>query len=189
MVWLICQTTFRKGKTKLLIRGTHGTEWVFCPLVKSIKNDKVSVQGCRRCSRFIRFEQTFIPQTRIEKLRLMPKRTKSLHLIKPLSRWKVKPPSMRLLSQPSLIREKQPIVDVFEEEDYLLILAELPGVDRKDVKVKADENTLIITAENATKKYLETIKLPTRITSDAVKFTYRNNILQAKLKKIGFIKN
>lgn len=96
---------------------------------------------------------------------------------------------MRLLSQPSLIREKQPIVDVFEEEDYLLILAELPGVDRKDVKVKADENTLIITAENATRKYLETIKLPTRITSDAVKFTYRNNILQAKLKKIGFIKN
>ena len=54
--------------------------------------------------------------------------------------------------------------------------------------IKADENTATITAENTTKKYLETIKLPTCITRGTVKFTYRNNILQAKLKK-SFMKN
>ena len=109
--------------------------------------------------------------------------------MKPVSRWKVKYPSVNSLSQPlSLIREKQPLIDVFDEKNHFVILAQLPGIDEKDVKIKADENTVTITAENATKKYLETIKLPTCITRGTVKFTYRNNILQAKLKK-SFMKN
>jgi hypothetical protein len=40
--------------------------------------------------------------------------------------------------------------------------------------------------DNCTKrdeKFLETIKLPTCIKRDAVRSTYRNNILQARLKK------
>lgn len=89
----------------------------------------------------------------------------------------------------SLTKEKQPIVDVFEEEDCMLILAELPGMDKKDVKVKTDENIVTITAENATKKYLETVKLPMNVSRSKVKFTCRNNVLQARLKKTGYVKN
>ena len=83
----------------------------------------------------------------------------------------------------SLTKEKQPIVDVFEEGDYVLILAELPGMDKENVKVQADENIVTITAENATKKYLETVKLPTSVSRSTIKFTCRNNVLQAKVKK------
>ena len=183
-MWLICQTTFRRGKTKLLIRGIHGSEWVFCPMVKRIKSDKVSIHGCKRCSRFISLEQTCTSQARTRKGRLLPKHTSALHFMKPTSRWKVKYPSVNSLSQPlSLIREKQPLFDVFDEKNHLVILAQLPGIDEKDVKIKAEENTVTITAQNATKKFLETIKLPTCIEKDAVLFTYRNNILQAMLKK------
>jgi len=79
--------------------------------------------------------------------------------------------------------EKQPLIDVFEEEDCVVVLAELPGMEKKDVKIEVDENTLTITAKNAFKTYLETVKLPTPIVSGAVKFIYKNNILQATLKK------
>ena len=79
--------------------------------------------------------------------------------------------------------EKQPLIDVFEEDDYVVVLAELPGMDEKDVNIEADENTLTITAKNALKTYLETVKLPTPIVSGVVKFIYKNNILQATLKK------
>ena len=104
--------------------------------------------------------------------------------MKPTSRWKVRYPSVNSLSQPlSLIREKQPLFDVFDEKNHIVILAQLPGIDEKDVKIKAEENTVTITAQNATKQFLETIKLPTCIEKDAVLFTYRNNILQAMLKK------
>ena len=69
-------------------------------------------------------------------------------------------------------------------------MAELPGVDEQDVNLEVDENAITITAENATKKYLEVIKLPTCVKRDTVKFTYRNNILHVKLKKLGcHIKN
>lgn len=186
-MWLICQTTFRRGKTKLLVRGIHGAEWVFCPMVRSIKNDRVSVQGCRGCQHFIRLEQTYIPQTHLTRKAIFSKkRTSSFHFARPLSRWKAKRPSTGSLPHTlDFIREKQPLIDVFEEEDYLVVLAELPGVDEKDVNMKVDENTITITAENATKKYLEVIKLPTCVKRDTVKFTYKNNILQARLKKLG----
>ena len=185
MVWLVCQTAFKKGKSKLLIRGVPGVEWVFCPAVRGIKNDKVSLQDCQRCARFIRVEQTFIPHLRNARRGLMPKRRNQLHFMKPsLTRCKAKPPTMRSSAPTlSLIKEKQPVVDVFDEEDYLLILAQLPGMGEKDVNVKAEDNTVTITAENAVKKYLKTIKLSSYVMKGAVKFTYRNNILQAKLKK------
>ena len=182
---LICQTTFRKGKTKLLIRGIHGAEWVFCPMIKSIKKDRVSLQRCRGCQRFIRLEQTHIPQTRLTRKAIFStKRTSSFHFTRPLNRGKAKSPSTGSLHHTlGFIREKQPLIDVFEEEDYLVVLAELPGVDEQDVNMKVDENAITITAENATKKYLEVIKLPTCVKRDTVKFTYRNNILQVRLKK------
>ncbi|MBE3116470.1 hypothetical protein IMZ68_04630 [Candidatus Bathyarchaeota archaeon] len=104
-------------------------------MVKRIKNDKVSVHGCQRCSRFVSLEQTCTPQARTGKGRLLPKRTSVLHFMKPVSRWKVKYPSVNLLSQPlSLIREKHPLIEVFDEKNHLVILAQLPGIDEKDAK-------------------------------------------------------
>jgi len=83
-----------------------------------------------------------------------------------------------------LIRERGPLIDIFEEEDYITVLAELPGVNEKDINIKADENTLTITAENATKKYLQIVRLPAPIKKDRIKFTYKNSILHIRLKKL-----
>ena len=90
---------------------------------------------------------------------------------------------------PSLTKERQPLIDVFEEEDYLIVSAELPGIDGKDMNIKADENTVTITAENGVKKYLRKVWLPTSIKKGAIKSTYRNNILQVKLEKLNATKH
>ncbi len=80
--------------------------------------------------------------------------------------------------------EKQPLLDVFEEDDCVVVLAELPGMEEKDVNIEADETTVTITAKNSVRTYLKKIKLPTPILSSEVEIIYRNNILQAKLKKL-----
>jgi HSP20 family protein len=85
---------------------------------------------------------------------------------------------------PSLINERQLLIDVFEEEDYLIVLTELPGIDEKDVNIKADENSVTIMAENTAKKYFKIVRLPTRVNKDTFELTYRNNILQLRLKKL-----
>ncbi len=179
--------TFRKGITKLLVRGIDGAGWVFCPMIKSIKNDKVSLQCCNKCTQFIRFEHNSFHQIAATgRPRFIPNHVGRSHFSRPTSKRKCFPISTVPRQYPSSISfrgEKQPIVDVFEEEDSVIILAELPGIEEKDIDLQIEENFVTIIAENATKKYLEKRKLPTRITGDPVKFIYRNNILQAKLKK------
>ena len=85
---------------------------------------------------------------------------------------------------PGLIGEREPLVDLFEEAHHLIVLAELPGVDEKDLNIKAEENTLTISADTATRKYLKKVELPTPIRKDTIKSTYKNNILQVRLEKL-----
>jgi len=192
-VWLICQAALGRGKNKLLVRGIKGAEWVFCPLVKSIKRDRIGTDRCQKCKQFIRFEQTYIPQTHTTRKTLSfrtPTLRDALHIRRPLGRLKITHPHTTPFSHiPSLIKERQPLIDIFEEEDHLIVLAELPGAHEKDVNIKAEENTLTITANNATKNYLKKVWLPTSIKKDTTKSTYRNNILQVRLEKLRATKH
>jgi HSP20 family molecular chaperone IbpA len=187
-MWLICGTTLGRGKNKLLVRGIEGVEWVFCPIVKSSKRGRVRIDSCQGCRHFIRFEQTYIPQTHIMKKTLfmktaLPKET--FHITRTLNISRATHPSFTLLPHmPSLIKEKSPLVDIFEEGNYLIVLAELPGIDEKDINIETDESTITITAENETRKYLKIVRLPTRIKRDPIEFTHKNNILQVRLKKL-----
>jgi HSP20 family molecular chaperone IbpA len=183
----MCQTAIGKGKNRVLVRGSHGTEWVFCPKVRSIKNDRLSIHGCRRCPSFISFVQTSVPK---RQLRTAVSSRESVHDFnltrRPITTWKATVPgSASLPNMLDVIKEKKHLVDVFEEEDNIVVLAELLGVDEKDVRIKADGSTLTITTENTAKKYLETVKLPAYIKRDTARVTFKNNILQVKLKKLS----
>jgi HSP20 family molecular chaperone IbpA len=187
-MWLICATNLGRGKNKLLVRGIEGAEWVFCPIVKSLKRGRISIDRCQGCRHFLRFEQTQISQTQIMKKTLfiktaLPKET--FHITRTLNRSRAAHPSFTLLPYSrSLIKEKSPLVDIFEEGDYIIVLAELPGIDERDVNIETGESTVTITAENETRKYLKIVRLPTRIEKGSIEFTHKNNILQVKLKKL-----
>jgi len=185
---LICKATLGRRKNKLLIRGVDGAEWVFCPAIKSTKRDRVSTDLCQRCKHFVRFEQTHILQTQTTRNSLSLRastRRDAFHVRKPQGRPRISHPHPTPLPHiPSLTKEREPLIDIFEENDYITVLAQLPGADEKDVNVTTDENTIIITAENTTKKYLKTVRLPTHIKKDTTKLTYRNNILQIRSQKL-----
>jgi HSP20 family molecular chaperone IbpA len=186
-MWLICGATFGRGKNKLLVRGVAGSEWVFCPSIKNTKRDKVSTDHCQSCRYFIRFEQAHVPQMHATRKAVSFSAVTlkdSFSAVKRLKRPGTAQGFPLLHHIPSLINERQRLIDVFEEENYLIVLAELPSIDKKDVDVKADENSVTITAENTGKKYLEIVKLPTPINKDTSQLTYRNNILQLRLRKL-----
>jgi HSP20 family protein len=81
------------------------------------------------------------------------------------------------------IEEKEPIVDVFEDGHYINIMAELPGVEEKDVNLKIEDDAVTINVETPKKKYYKEAKLPTSVEKDSVESKYRNGILEVKLKK------
>jgi HSP20 family protein len=82
------------------------------------------------------------------------------------------------------IKEREPIVDVFEEEDYLRVMAELPGVEENEISLNVEDNTLTISTDTSAKTYFKEVKLPTPVKKKAVEYSYRNGILEVKLMKM-----
>ncbi|MEB2836640.1 MAG: Hsp20/alpha crystallin family protein [Desulfurococcales archaeon] len=76
----------------------------------------------------------------------------------------------------------EPLIDVIEEDDEVLVVAELPGVDKDKIKVRATEDRVIIKAENS-KKYYKEVQLPAKVDPASAKASYRNGVLEVKLKK------
>jgi len=92
-----------------------------------------------------------------------------------------------------------PSVDVSESGKDIIVKAEIPGVDSKDIDISLNGRLLTIKGEKKHEKdesdehyyrvesafgyYQRTINLPAEVDSSNVDATYKNGILKLKLKK------
>jgi len=79
---------------------------------------------------------------------------------------------------------REPLADVIidDKEKVLKIVAEMPGVEKKDVKIEVIGQTVNIDAENGNRKYHTKIPIKQKVDEDSVKATYANGILELKFK-------
>jgi HSP20 family protein len=75
---------------------------------------------------------------------------------------------------------REPVVDVFEEEDHILVVAEMPGIGVEDVKLDLKEDSLSIYAEKGKKKYHKEILLPGHCSKDKMNMTCNNGMLEIR---------
>jgi HSP20 family protein len=75
----------------------------------------------------------------------------------------------------------EPPVDIFEESDHVLVVAEMPGVGADDVHVELKEDILTIAAERGSKRYRKEVLLPSAFAAEAMTRTCRNGIVEIKL--------
>jgi HSP20 family protein len=73
---------------------------------------------------------------------------------------------------------REPLVDVFDEEGELLIVAEMPGVESDDVRVALDGTRLTLTAERGERKYRKQLDVPADVRSDAIEIRGQNGIIE-----------
>jgi HSP20 family protein len=78
---------------------------------------------------------------------------------------------------------QEPIVDVFDEKDHILVIAELPGVSEDRIKVEVAGDILNLTASDSNRKYAKEILLPSKVKPESVKTAYKNGILEITLEK------
>ena len=78
---------------------------------------------------------------------------------------------------------REPMVDLFDEPDHLLIVAEVPGIMQEDVQLELHEDILILAAEKGESKYRKELLLPASFSSGQMRFTCRNGILEIRLSK------
>ena len=77
---------------------------------------------------------------------------------------------------------REPLVDtmVDEKEKVLKLIAEMPGVEKKDVKVVVEDKSVHIDAEHGDKKYHAKVPIKQKVDKDSAKASYQNGILELK---------
>lgn len=76
---------------------------------------------------------------------------------------------------------REPIVDVFDESEGIHIVAEMPGVDEKDIRLEINGDILNIAAEGENRKYQKEVLLSRQGKSEDMTWTYKNGILEIRI--------
>ena len=81
---------------------------------------------------------------------------------------------------------REPLVEVNEEPDQIILIAEMPGVNKDDIQLNATNRSITISTEKIVsgRSYFKEIDLPAAINQDYAKARYTNGILEVRLKKI-----
>lgn len=84
---------------------------------------------------------------------------------------------------PTVEEEREPIIDVFDEDEEIRIYAEMPGVNQEDIQLDLKEDILDISAQTGDRKYYKEVLLPAKVRVDTMASSYNNGILEIKVKK------
>ena len=92
-----------------------------------------------------------------------------------------------------------PAVDIYETENELVVKADLPEVQEKDIDVRVENNTLTIRGERkfsdelhednylrverAYGTFTRSFSLPNTVNTEAIKAEYRNGVLSVRMPK------
>ncbi|MGD9971569.1 MAG: Hsp20/alpha crystallin family protein [Desulfatirhabdiaceae bacterium] len=93
----------------------------------------------------------------------------------------------------------KPLVDIFDREDAIIIHAELPGVSKENVSIELKENILTLKGERTESREIKEDKyyrkertfgsfhraftLPTAISPEKIKATFKDGILEIEIPK------
>ena len=99
----------------------------------------------------------------------------------------------------SLTRGWNPVVDIYDNEDKIVIKAELPGVNKKDIEIDIKDRVLTLKGERSADKELKednyyrremtygrferSFNLPAEVDPDKVKADYKDGILKVEVPK------
>lgn len=84
---------------------------------------------------------------------------------------------------PKVQEVREPIADVFDEKDHLLVVVELPGVKTSEIGISVRGDILILRTEIGERKYFKEILLPRKVSEETKKVSYKNGILEIRFGK------
>jgi HSP20 family protein len=101
--------------------------------------------------------------------------------------------------EPSSTTTWSPAVDIYETEGEILVQAELPGVDRKDITLHLEKNVLTLKGERRFEKetkqenyhrierayggFSRSFSIPATVEEDKIRAEYKDGILKIALPK------
>ena len=87
--------------------------------------------------------------------------------------------------EPIVDEVREPMIDVLDEDDHYLVIAELPGIDAAAAKWRlAPERRLIIEASSVDRQYYGEARLGAPVAEGTAVSCYENGVLQVRLWKL-----
>jgi HSP20 family protein len=90
----------------------------------------------------------------------------------------------RRAAKPSGLETLELVTDMFDEPDEVVVLFEVPGVARKDIRCVVDGDILLLEAKTAERLYHKEILIEPRLSGKPPRLRLRNGVLEARLAKL-----
>jgi len=84
---------------------------------------------------------------------------------------------------PVVEEEREPLTDVFDEKDEVVVIAEIPGVQEEGITLDLKGDILEILAAGKNRKYRKEVLLPVQVMKETLSYTFKNGILEVRIKK------
>jgi HSP20 family protein len=79
--------------------------------------------------------------------------------------------------------KREPLADVMTTDGEVRVLVELPGVEKKDIKLSGTEDKLTISVDTPEHKYFKEVELPAKVDSKKATSKYKNGVLDITVPK------
>ena len=81
-------------------------------------------------------------------------------------------------TRPLLTDEREPLVDISTTNDQVIIVLEMPGVKKEDLKINASEDSIEVQSTDTKRKYHKIVELPNEVNIESAKSKFNNGILE-----------
>jgi len=79
---------------------------------------------------------------------------------------------------------RKPLIDVLEAEEAVHVIAEIPGIEKENIRLNATDLILDIETIDGNPKYSERVELPVKVDPQSAKATYKNGVLEVTFKRL-----
>lgn len=83
---------------------------------------------------------------------------------------------------PVVDETREPIVDIFDEQDAILVVIELPGVAETEIELSVEDDILTLKTTGK-RRYAKEILLPAAVDAASMTHSYKNGILEVRANK------
>ncbi|RNJ27400.1 Hsp20/alpha crystallin family protein [Halosegnis longus] len=73
---------------------------------------------------------------------------------------------------------------VYEEGDTIRVVGDLPGIEKDDIDIRCDGQTLTVAADTAHRQYEEHLDLPARVDEHTASASFNNGVLDVTLERL-----
>lgn len=78
---------------------------------------------------------------------------------------------------------REPLTDIVDEGEKIKVIIELPGVELEDIDLNAENSILDISVDREDRKFSKKVQLPSTVSPDSAKATYKNGVLTVVMEK------